>query len=220
MEGPQSAATLQELRFPSPGLRAKHATLGIYIIRYSNSVGVAVSRRRYPQQDSGLKCKGECYYTHSDNALYQFPVHHPAKGNAPGELVSIVTRARAISHEVTYQLLRGHVTTVTSHQCWPRAMPTIPPRRVMYGYKSRKGVAPFHGFALCVQSWCRIFPRTISRISDTNLSAAPAHGRLKRSKIKKEKPNKGLSPILPKGRIAITSPIPTISNGKECLLTD
>ena len=26
--GPQAAATLTELRFPSPGLRAKHATLG------------------------------------------------------------------------------------------------------------------------------------------------------------------------------------------------
>ena len=89
-----------------------------------------------------------------------------------------------------------------------------------YGYKSRKGVVTFQSFTLSVKSWCRIFPRTISGISDTNLSAAPAHGRLKRSKIKKEKPNKGLSPILPKGRIAITSPIPTISKGKECLLTD
>ena len=106
----------------SPGLRAKHATLGIYIIRCSNSVGVAVSRRRYPQQDSGLKCKGECYYTHSDNALYQFPDHYPAKGDALGWLVSAVTRARGISHEVTCQLLRGHVSTVTSHQCWLRAM--------------------------------------------------------------------------------------------------
>ena len=64
-------------------------------------------------------------------------------------------------------------------------MPTIPPRRVMYGYKSRKGVAPFHGFALCVKSWCRIFPRTISGISDTNLSAAPAHGRLKKEQNRK-----------------------------------
>ena len=27
---PQAAATLTELRFPSPGLRAKHATLGSY----------------------------------------------------------------------------------------------------------------------------------------------------------------------------------------------
>lgn len=94
-----------------------------------------------------------------------------------------------------------------------------PSAYAMYGYKSRKGVAPFHGFALCVKSWCRIFPRTISGISDTNLSAAPAHGRLKRSKIKKEKPNKDLSPILPKGRKATISPIPTISNGKEYLLT-
>lgn len=89
-----------------------------------------------------------------------------------------------------------------------------------HGYKSRKGVAPFQSFTLSVKSWCRIFPRNISGISDTNLSAAPAHGRLKRSKIKKEKPNKVLSPILPKGRIAITNPISTTSKGKECLLTD
>ncbi|WP_158214706.1 MULTISPECIES: hypothetical protein [unclassified Prevotella] len=89
----------------------------------------------------------------------------------------------------------------------------------MYGYKSRKGVAPFHGFALCVKSWCRIFPRTISGISDTNLSAAPAQGRLKRSKIKKEKPNRGISPILSKGRKATISPISTTSKGKEHLLT-
>ena len=95
-----------------------------------------------------------------------------------------------------------------------------PSAYAMYGYKSRKGVAPFHGFALCVKSWCRIFPRTISGLSDTNLSAAPAHGRLKRSKIKKEKPNKGLSPILSKGRKATISPISTISKGKERLLTD
>ena len=99
-------------------------------------------------------------------------------------------------------------------------MPTIPPLYAMYGYKSRKGVAPFHGFALCVKIWCRIFPRTISGISDTNLSAAPAHGRLKRSKIKKEKPNKGLSPILSKGRKATINPISTTSKGKEYLLTD
>ena len=206
MEGPQSAATLQELRLYSPGLRAKPATLGIYIIRYSNSVGVALSRRRYPRQDSGQKCKGECYYTHSDNALHQFPNHYPAKGNAPGGLVTTVTWARAISHVATYQLLRGHVSTVTSHQCWPRAVPTIPPRYAMYGYKSQKGVAPFHDFALCVKSRCRIFPRTILGISDTNLSAALAHSRLKRSKIKKKKPNRDISPILPKGRIVIKTP--------------
>uniref|UniRef100_UPI004024F5FD hypothetical protein n=1 Tax=Prevotella sp. TaxID=59823 RepID=UPI004024F5FD len=98
-------------------------------------------------------------------------------------------------------------------------MTTIPPRYAMYGYKSRKGVAPFHGFALCVKSWCRIFPRIISGISDTNLSAAPSQGRLKRSKIKKEQPNRDLSPILPKGRIATISPISTTSKGKEYLLT-
>ena len=98
-------------------------------------------------------------------------------------------------------------------------MPTIPLRRVMYGYKRRKCVAPFQSFALSVKSWCRIFPRTISGISDTNLSAAPAHGRLKRSKIKKEKPNSGLSPILSKGRKATINLIPTTSKGKEYPLT-
>ena len=98
-------------------------------------------------------------------------------------------------------------------------MPTIPPRYAMYGYKSWKGVAPFQSFALCVKSWCRIFPRTISGISDTNLSAAPAHGRLKRSKIKKKKPNRDLFPILSKGRKAIISPISTSSKGKERHLT-
>ena len=70
-----------------------------------------------------------------------------------------------------------------------------------HGYKSRKGVAPLQNFALCVKSWCPIFPRTISGISDTNLSAAPAQGRLKRSKIKR--------------REAIKSPIPTTSKGEE-----
>ena len=43
----------------SPGLRAKHATLGIYIIRCSNSVGVAVSRRRYSNENPSLPiCRG------------------------------------------------------------------------------------------------------------------------------------------------------------------
>lgn len=74
-----------------------------------------------------------------------------------------------------------------------------------HGNKSRKGVVPLQNFAPCVKSWCRIFPRTISGISDTNLSAAPAHGRLKRSKIKR--------------REAIKSPIPTTSKGKKRHLT-
>ena len=107
--------------FPAQGC-GRSTLPWVYIIRYSNSVGVAVSRRRYPQLDSGQKCIGGYYYTHSDNALYQFPDHYPAKGDALGWLVSAVTRARGISHEVTCQLLRGHVSTVTSHQCWLRAM--------------------------------------------------------------------------------------------------
>ena len=46
---PQAAATLTELRFPSPGLRAKHATLGINPTNHSYSVRVAISLRRYSQ---------------------------------------------------------------------------------------------------------------------------------------------------------------------------
>ena len=39
------------MRFPSPGLRAKHATLGIIQSIHSYSVRVAISRRRYSQQE-------------------------------------------------------------------------------------------------------------------------------------------------------------------------
>ena len=59
MYTPQAAATLTELRFPSPGLRAKHATLGKDIKRDGNSVGVAFSRRRYPNANPSLPiCRG------------------------------------------------------------------------------------------------------------------------------------------------------------------
>ena len=127
-------------------------------------------------------------------------------------LVAYVTRSRVNCYEDTYQPLRA------ANDRRGRCQPSFRGMQ-WHGYKSRKGVAPFHGFALCVQSWCRIFPRTISGISDTNLSAAPAQGRLKRSKIKKEKPNRGISPILSKGRKATISPISTTSKGKEHLLT-
>ena len=50
---------VMELRFPSPGLRAKHATLGKDIKRDGNSVGVAISRRRYPNANPSLPiCRG------------------------------------------------------------------------------------------------------------------------------------------------------------------
>ena len=39
------------------------STLGIYIIRCSNAVSVALSRRRYPQQDIGQKCVGDYHKT-------------------------------------------------------------------------------------------------------------------------------------------------------------
>ena len=42
--------------FPQPRVEGRStSTLGIYIIRYSNAVSIAVSRRRYPQQDNGLE---------------------------------------------------------------------------------------------------------------------------------------------------------------------
>ena len=56
--------------FPQPRVEVRSAsTLGIYIIRYSNSVGVAISRRRYTQS----------YYFHQ-------PIfdNYPAMGNAYG----------------------------------------------------------------------------------------------------------------------------------------
>ena len=39
------------------------STLGIYVIRCSNAVSVALSRRRYPQQDIGQKCVGDYHKT-------------------------------------------------------------------------------------------------------------------------------------------------------------
>ena len=153
--------------------------------------------------------------------------------------VSIVTRTRINRYEPP-MLVAGdaHLPTTTStppdndidtarqrHRYRPMRMGNDgrgrcqPSLRGMqwHGYKSQKGVAPFQNFAICVKSWCRIFPRTISGISDTNLSAAPAQGRLKRSKIKKEKPNRDFSPILSKGRIAIKKPIPPPPRARSTL---
>ena len=141
--------------------------------------------------------------------------------------VSIVTRTRINRYEPPMMVAgdaHWPITTSTSpdididtarqrHRYRPMRMGNDSRRRCQpslrgmqwHGYKNRKGVAPLQNFAFCVKSWCRIFPRTISGISDTNLSATPAQGRLKRSKIKR--------------REAIKSPIPTTSKGKECLLT-
>ena len=44
---------------PQPRVEGRStSTLGIYIIRYSNAVSIAVSRRRYPQQDNGQEWVG------------------------------------------------------------------------------------------------------------------------------------------------------------------
>ena len=68
--------------------------------------------------------------------------------------------------------------------------------------------------------------RVVADIPESPLSDICQHppprlpiGRLKRSKIKKEKPNNGISPILSKGRKATISHISTTSKGKEHLLT-
>ena len=50
---PASSGNSVGVAFPQPRVEVRSAsTLGIYIIRCSNAVGVAVSRRRYPQQDN------------------------------------------------------------------------------------------------------------------------------------------------------------------------
>ena len=50
--------------FPQPRVEVRSAsTLGAIYKRWSNAVSVALSRRRYPQQDNGLKCIGEYYLT-------------------------------------------------------------------------------------------------------------------------------------------------------------
>ena len=50
--------------FPKPRVEVRSAsTLGAIYKRWSNAVSVALSRRRYPQQDNGLKCIGEYYLT-------------------------------------------------------------------------------------------------------------------------------------------------------------
>ena len=142
--------------------------------------------------------------------------------------VSIVTRTRINRYEPPMMVAGdAHLPTTTStppdndidtarqrHRYRPMRMGNDgrgrcqPSLRGMqwHGYKSQKGVAPFQNFAICVKSWCRIFPRTISGISDTNLSAAPAQGRLKRSKIKKREAQQRLLPNPLQGR-ALKNPL-------------
>ena len=56
---PASSGNSVGVAFPQPRVEVRSAsTLGIYIIRCSNSVGVAFSRRRYPQQDNCKHCVG------------------------------------------------------------------------------------------------------------------------------------------------------------------
>ena len=95
-----------ELRFPSPGLRAQSATLGIDTIRDSNAVGVAFSRRRYPQQDNGLRCVGGVLLNSICNILPNPPQSIPRHGQCP-------RLARNGRYEVTYRPSRAHVSIVT-----------------------------------------------------------------------------------------------------------
>ena len=59
-EGPPvSSGNSVGVAFSQPRVeRRSTSTLGIYIIRYSNAVSIAVSRRRYPQQDNGQEWVG------------------------------------------------------------------------------------------------------------------------------------------------------------------
>ena len=115
-----------ELRFPSPGLRAQSATLGIDTKRDSNAVGVAFSRRRYPQQDNGLRCVGGVLLNSICNILPNPCSPSCATGNALGWLVTAVTRSRIVCHVPTYRLSRAHVSIVTC----PRFIRYEPPMMV------------------------------------------------------------------------------------------
>ena len=108
-----------ELRFPSPGLRAQSATLGIDTIRDSNAVGVAFSRRRYPQQDNGLRCVGGVLLNSICNILPNPPQPIPRHGQCP-------RLARNGRYEVTYRPIRAHVSIATS----PRFIRYEPPMMV------------------------------------------------------------------------------------------
>ena len=108
-----------ELRFPSPGLRAQSATLGIDTIRDSNAVGVAFSRRRYPQQDNGLRCVGGVLLNSICNILSNPPQSIPRHGQCP-------RLARNGRYEVTYRPIRAHVSIVTC----PRFIRYEPPMMV------------------------------------------------------------------------------------------
>lgn len=123
--------------------------------------------------------------------------------------------ARISRYEGSCHKSRGYVSIVTRTRNNRYEPPMIvagganhPSAYAMYGYKSRKGVAPFHGFALCVKSWCRIFPRTISGISDTNLSAAPAQGRLKKEQNRKREAQQRPLPNPSQGSKSYNKPHP------------
>ena len=61
---PASSGNSVGVAFPQPRVEVRSAsTLGAIYKRWSNAVSVALSRRRYPQQDNGLKCIGEYYLT-------------------------------------------------------------------------------------------------------------------------------------------------------------
>ena len=113
-----------ELRFPSPGLRAQSATLGIDTKRDSNAVGVAFSRRRYPQQDNGLRCVGGVLLNSICNILPNPCSPSRATGNALGWLVTVVTRSRIVSHVPTVHPLR--TTNDGRGRCTPADRKPLP----------------------------------------------------------------------------------------------
>ena len=113
-----------ELRFPSPGLRAQSATLGIDTKRDSNAVGVAFSRRRYPQQDNGLRCVGGVLLNSICNILPNPCSPSRATGNALGWLVTAVTRSRIVRHVPTFHPLR--TTNDGCGRCTPADRKPLP----------------------------------------------------------------------------------------------
>ena len=113
-----------ELRFPSPGLRAQSATLGIDTKRDSNAVGVAFSRRRYLQQDNGLRCVGGVVLNSICNILPNPCSPSCATGNALGWLVTAVTRSRIVRHVPTFHPLR--TTNDGRGRCTPADRKPLP----------------------------------------------------------------------------------------------
>ncbi len=109
------AATLKELRFPSPGLRAKHATLGKDIKKDSNSAGVAISRRRYPDANPSLPiCRG----------IIQLSITPTAKRNSYRVAILVGALPRVAGHARNPGLCNRNSVRVAGGAYHPTAAPS------------------------------------------------------------------------------------------------